>query len=163
MTQMNNTTEALTTCATLFKLPKTKGEFQSFQKSRAKWQSHRRTIRTTKLAPFDTNLGHSEPTDQKLNPIRERLVAFYSQHCPAKLKDDACHLDQVLKKYRGKEEILFQKLEAKYVKCNFHKFPIPEKFDPQKKHPKCYLDIRIGNDEKTKHHRYPASKGQTSG
>ncbi|CAH0482672.1 unnamed protein product [Peronospora belbahrii] len=43
---------------------------------------------------------------------REKLIAFYQQHNPAKLSS----VDATLEKYRGREDQLFAMLEQKYVK-----------------------------------------------
>ncbi len=43
---------------------------------------------------------------------RERLMAFYGTHNPAKATDK--HVDKLLKKYEGKEKALLERLERKY-------------------------------------------------
>lgn len=45
------------------------------------------------------------------NPNRDRLVAFYEKYNPSKLST----VDETLQKYRGQEDELFRKLEAKYA------------------------------------------------
>ena len=42
---------------------------------------------------------------------RRKLVAFYTQHNPSKLRD----VDKVLARYRGQEKHLFEDLERKYL------------------------------------------------
>mmetsp|Transcript_33769 Transcript_33769/g.46757 ORF Transcript_33769/g.46757 Transcript_33769/m.46757 type:complete len:170 (+) Transcript_33769:69-578(+) len=54
----------------------------------------------------------SGPPPQR-NPHRARLEAFYARHNPAKLEDKQ-GMDQVLRKYRGNERLLFENLEKKY-------------------------------------------------
>jgi Cyclophilin type peptidyl-prolyl cis-trans isomerase/CLD len=64
---------------------------------------------------------------------RAKLVAFYQQHNPDKL-----HLvDDHLTKYKGKEEELFRKLEAKYG-------TVGEFLAPMGTGPVCFLEFGNG-------------------
>ncbi|GAX25263.1 hypothetical protein FisN_5Lh345 [Fistulifera solaris] len=51
-------------------------------------------------------------TTTRDNQFRNRLVAFYEKYNPSKLSA----VDETLQKYRGKEDEMFMKLEAKYAK-----------------------------------------------
>ena len=46
--------------------------------------------------------------------FRNQLVAFYEKHNPEKLLNDASHVDNLMKKYRGKETKLMNVLRKKY-------------------------------------------------
>ena len=65
---------------------------------------------------------------------RDRLIAFYQQHNPAKLGS----VDETLSTYAGREGELFQKLEKRYVKG---KTGIPP---PGGNGPTCYFQFSIG-------------------
>ena len=157
-------------------IPKTRGELQSFQRSRAKWLSHRQNIKklthknlnyanTCSISPMLTKeeilretvvvkdpKNSAKSTVQKLDSIesktflpkvdyRKRLIEFYEKYCPDKLKN----VDKNLETYRGREDEMFQKLEAKYVhRMKASKYPIPSGIDSN---PKCFMDIRIGSGE----------------
>jgi cyclophilin family peptidyl-prolyl cis-trans isomerase len=54
----------------------------------------------------------SSATSTRDNQFRDRLVAFYEKYNPSKLST----VDETLQKYRGKEDEMFMKLEAKYAK-----------------------------------------------
>ena len=46
--------------------------------------------------------------------FRNQLIQFYEKHNPEKLLNDASHVDNLLKKYRGKETKLMNVLRKKY-------------------------------------------------
>eukprot|EP00980_Cylindrotheca_fusiformis_P013901 scaffold3618_cov129-Cylindrotheca_fusiformis.AAC.1 len=86
------------------------------------------TLPTTQLKASD---------DAGADSYRNRLIAFYKIHNPSRL-DTA---DATLEKYKGKEEEMFRKLEAKYVKVeggNQSKFPHPSGDGPL-----CYLEFAV--------------------
>jgi len=76
------------------------------------------------------------PTASSANTLnyKEKLIAFYTKHNPSKLTS----VDKTLETFKGKEDILFQKLHAKYASSPY---PLPEGSGP-----KCFLDVRIGPD-----------------
>ncbi|KAG8467990.1 hypothetical protein KFE25_007042 [Diacronema lutheri] len=61
------------------------------------------------LAKLADSLGHLGFTWFKTDP-NARLLRFYEAHNPSKLGE----VPNVVRKYRGREEELFSKLEAKY-------------------------------------------------
>lgn len=70
------------------------------------------------------------------NPHRERLVAFYQMHNPNKI--DA--VDNVLEKYKGKEDELFEKLEQRYASDDRYASPPPADMLPPNC-PVCFLQF----------------------
>ena len=46
--------------------------------------------------------------------FRNQLVEFYEKHNPEKLLNDASHVDNLMRKYRGKETKLMSVLRKKY-------------------------------------------------
>ena len=71
------------------------------------------------------------------NPHRSRLVEFYTKHNKSKLDT----VDETLAKFKGKEEELFRKLQAKYTTnndVNKSKFPLPSGDGPL-----CYLKFTV--------------------
>ncbi|CAK4080721.1 unnamed protein product [Aphanomyces euteiches] len=51
-----------------------------------------------------------DPREEERASFRERLVHFYSKHCPAKIQS----IDSLLAAYEGEEEALIQKIHLKY-------------------------------------------------
>ena len=76
----------------------------------------------TAPAKEDKNLNH-----------RERLFQFYKTYNPSKIDT----VDATLANYKGKEELLFRKLEEKYVSGKDGMLP------PSGTGPTCYLDLSI--------------------
>lgn len=70
-------------------------------------------------------------SENKANPHRDRLVAFYKKHNPSKLDT----VDSTLLSYQGRETLLFEKLEKKYN----NKFK-----PPQGNGPICFMEFEIG-------------------
>lgn len=69
--------------------------------------------------------------DSRALSYRDQLVAFYQKHNPSKIDS----VEATLRKYAGKEEIMFQKLRAKYE-------PLPDGFlEPSGTGPICYLEF----------------------
>eukprot|EP00301_Raphidiophrys_heterophryoidea_P020143 c4917_g1_i1.p1 GENE.c4917_g1_i1~~c4917_g1_i1.p1 ORF type:complete len:156 (-),score=42.75 c4917_g1_i1:80-508(-) len=58
---------------------------------------------------WGAKLGLS-PTPQKVQSPRQKLTEFYRLHNPAKIGE----VDKLLKKYKGREEEMFQVLREKY-------------------------------------------------
>ena len=144
--------------------PSEKGSLLSFQQARSRWQkSPRKKLSpmpqtplkspppTMKIPPpsvVERKLFHvdkaihkaalskaskeacsaTEATPQSVH--RDRLVAFYKKYNPAKLDT----VDATLSTFSGKEDDLFQKLEAKYVKDG-----IPS---PSGTGPTCFLEFQ---------------------
>jgi len=68
---------------------------------------------------------------------KERLVEFYKKHNPSKLDT----VDTTLAKFKGKEDELFQKLEAKYNKTggsSASPFPLPSGEGPT-----CFVEFAV--------------------
>jgi cyclophilin family peptidyl-prolyl cis-trans isomerase len=66
------------------------------------------------------------------------LIRFYEKHNPSKVDT----VDATLEKYKGKEDELFRKVEAKYApQPKTPKFPPPAGSGPR-----CYLEFSIGNE-----------------
>jgi len=79
--------------------------------------SHRQQLAKMKagsnshLAGSNSHLASVPETEAlKENPHRTKLIEFYAQHNPKKLKD----VDKILQKYHGKETKLFKLLEKAY-------------------------------------------------
>ncbi len=73
---------------------------------------------------------------------RDRLIAFYQKHNPSKLDT----VDATLEAYRGKEELLFQKLEAKYVKSKSERIDTSSPYlPPGGEGPVCFLEFSWEN------------------
>ena len=70
----------------------------------------------------------SEPSS-----YRDKLVTFYKKYNPAKISS----IDSTLETYKGREDILFQKLNKKYGLSS--QYPLPDGSGPI-----CYLDISVG-------------------
>jgi cyclophilin family peptidyl-prolyl cis-trans isomerase len=66
------------------------------------------------------------------NHFRDRLVAFYEKYNPSKLST----VDETLKKYHGKEDEMFRKLEAKYAMDPY----LPATGTG----PKCFMEFSTG-------------------
>jgi cyclophilin family peptidyl-prolyl cis-trans isomerase len=67
-----------------------------------------------------------------------RLIKFYETHNPSKVGT----VDATLEKYKGKEDELFRKLEAKYApQPTTPQFPPPAGTGPR-----CYLEFSVGNE-----------------
>ena len=86
----------------------------------------RETIETSEQAKTSAGQSH-----------RDRLVEFYKQYNPDKLGK----VDETLASYKGKEDELFRKLKAKYVKNNSKFLP------PSGEGPTCFMDFSIGDDQ----------------
>ncbi|KAL3907033.1 MAG: hypothetical protein SGILL_009036 [Bacillariaceae sp.] len=69
---------------------------------------------------------------------RARLVNFYKKHNPSKLNT----VDATLEKYKGKEDDLFQKLQAKYEGEAAPKFPMPSGEGPV-----CYIEFSVDGEK----------------
>ena len=68
---------------------------------------------------------------------KERLVEFYKKHNPSKIDT----VDATLVKYKGKEDELFQKLEAKYNKTGgIVASPFPR---PSGEGPTCFVEFAV--------------------
>ena len=71
-----------------------------------------------------------------------RLIRFYEKHNPSKIDS----VDATLEKYKGKEEELFRKLEAKYApQPKVPKYPPPAGTGPR-----CFLEFSVGNEAAAK-------------
>ena len=56
--------------------------------------------------------GHSDLLYRYHTNTRQRLVQFYQIHDPSKLKK----VDKMMDSYAGNEELMFQRLERKYLR-----------------------------------------------
>ena len=62
-----------------------------------------------------------------------RFTEFYKRHNPEKMDS----IEKMLEKYRGKENVLLQKMRNKYLGATNGILP------PSGEGPKCFLDIEI--------------------
>jgi len=94
----------------------------------------------------DASIAIDEKVETKESPKdpKTRLIAFYQKYNPEKLDT----VESTLIKYQGKEDDLFQKLEAKYI----HRTSIPNP-NPTSKYPPpcgegptCFLKLSIGGE-----------------
>ncbi len=80
----------------------------------------------------------SVPTDDHTkDDHKSRLIAFYKKYNPEKLES----VDSTLEKFKGKEEELFRKLEAKYLPTPTSMFPFPSGEGPV-----CFLEFAISGE-----------------
>lgn len=68
---------------------------------------------------------------------RDRLLEFYKEYNPSKLDT----VDATLRKFQGKEEELFEKLDKKYVQTS-SQFP-----SPSGEGPTCFLEFEFGQEK----------------
>jgi cyclophilin family peptidyl-prolyl cis-trans isomerase len=103
----------------------------------------------TKVASLGSALGSALGTAPAAQPkganigtedYRIRLIKFYQTHNASKIGT----VDATLKKYKGKEDELFRKLETKYAapQPTAPQFPSPAGTGPR-----CYLEFSIGNEQ----------------
>jgi len=75
---------------------------------------YRQSDHTSSRAAVEPELATSYQglsVNEREEQLRERLIEFYSLYSPSKLNQ----LERILRRYRGKEDQLFQKLHRKYT------------------------------------------------
>ena len=60
---------------------------------------------------------HNNATNGKSEETKQRLIEFYKEHNPEKLKDEAA-INEIVNRYSGREEFLFSELNRKYTLTN---------------------------------------------
>merc|ERR1712154_333499 len=79
---------------------------------------------------MDDSQNGSKSEDVSIDKTRHRVIEFYKVHNPQKLKDFGA-IDEVLRRYKGRETKLFADLERKYVTSKEKAMPITTSNDKE--------------------------------
>ena len=89
--------------------------------------------KTSEKLKISIDQDTTTPAKETKQSHRERLVEFYTKYNPSKLDT----VDATLASYQGKEDVLFEKLQEKYVKVKDGMLP------PSGTGPCCFLDFQV--------------------
>ena len=86
------------------------GPFASSSSSSSSSSFHHSSSSSSSSSSSGSGPGSVAPGTPSQHGLREQLIAFYQKHNPAKVKD----VDDLLERYKGKEDAMFARLVAKY-------------------------------------------------